>query len=204
MSKKYTFIHPTKTGGTALEQYFKKNYNTYIKGIGHGTICTNTNNPIIVVRDVKSRFYSMYTYWKNGATSGKFRRNKMWIEKNKSITIIDFINILKTNKKKLYSGFTWRDHFESITKWIGDTDYKNIIIIKYEENLNDKIMKLIDNLGIDNKKIEVPIKNKSNKNHCKYELDNEYVVNFINEYFSSDIELINKIDNNPELFKMVI
>ena len=31
----YTFIHPTKTGGTAMERYFSKHYKRLIKGGGH-------------------------------------------------------------------------------------------------------------------------------------------------------------------------
>ena len=28
----YTFIHPTKSGGTAVEEYFNKYYSEYITG----------------------------------------------------------------------------------------------------------------------------------------------------------------------------
>jgi hypothetical protein len=80
----YTFIHPTKSGGTALEQYFDKYYqkNIDISG-GHEVKCSNTNNPIIVVRDVKTRFYSMYKYWKNGAIDGLWKRSLDEIQQNK-------------------------------------------------------------------------------------------------------------------------
>lgn len=53
MNHKYTFIHPTKSGGTTLQKYFEMYYKNYITGIGHENKCTNNNNPIIVVRDVK-------------------------------------------------------------------------------------------------------------------------------------------------------
>lgn len=205
MKKHYTFIHPTKAGGTAVEQYFDKHYSEYIKGWGHNNICTNENNPIIIVRDVKSRFNSMFKYWKNGASDGIYKRDKEWIAKHSNVSIFDFINLLKTNKKELYSGFTWDMHFNCTTRWINpDINYKNIIIIKYESNLNNKIQKLINELGIENKNIELPIKNVSNNNNCEYDLNNEIINEFINEHFSSDVELINKIDSSPELFKMVI
>jgi hypothetical protein len=31
----FIFIHVTKSGGTALEDYFQKHYNSYITGYGH-------------------------------------------------------------------------------------------------------------------------------------------------------------------------
>ena len=205
MEYKYTFIHPTKSGGTALEKYFKNNYSDYIIGCGHDNICKDDNNPIIVVRDVKTRFYSMYKYWKNGAIDGNYKRDKEWLEKNKNVSVFDFINLLKTNKTKLYSGFTWSDHFSNTTRWIHpNINYKNLIIIKYEKDLDKKIHKILNILCIKDKNIPVPHINVSNIENCEYDLDDKDVNEFINEYFSSDIKLIDKIDNNPELFKIVI
>lgn len=51
----YRFIHPTKSGGTAVEKYFKKYYSNNICGEGHDNTCKNNNNPIIIVRDVKKK-----------------------------------------------------------------------------------------------------------------------------------------------------
>ena len=48
----YTFIHPTKTGGTAVEGYFKTFYPNHIQGEGHGNKCTANNKPIIIVSGV--------------------------------------------------------------------------------------------------------------------------------------------------------
>jgi hypothetical protein len=203
--KIYTFIHPTKTGGTAVEEYFSENYSNYITGIGHIFKCSNNNNSIIIVRDAKSRFLSIYKYWKNGAIDTHYKPSSYYKEKNKDITILDFINIWKTNKEYLLTNFTWDQHFHNITEWIGNTEYKNIIIIKYEKDLNNKIQKLINYLGIKNKNI--PLK----KCNISCTIDNEDellnhpdVINFVEEYFKDDINLLNTIENNPELFKLVI
>ena len=205
MGKKYTFIHPTKSGGTALERYFEKHYSDYIVGRWHNNICTDHNNPIIVVRDVKSRFHSMFKYWKNGATQGEYQRDIGWLTKYKKITIYDFIEMIKNNKQELYTIFTKPVHFANTTHWIDpNMSYKNIIIIKYEEDLNMKIQKLINTLGIENKNIPVPKINVSKNNDTEYDDDDKVINDFINQYFKSDIELINKINNNPELFKLVI
>ncbi len=53
---RYTLIHPTKSGGTSIENFFYLHYRSSFRGMGHASICKNNNNPIIVVRDVKSRF----------------------------------------------------------------------------------------------------------------------------------------------------
>jgi hypothetical protein len=37
-----------------------------------------------------------------------------------------------------------------------------------------------------------------------YEKNKEYVNEFINDYFKSDLELWNIIENKPEMFKLVI
>lgn len=202
---KYRFIHPTKSGGTAVERYFKQYYSNNICGQGHGDTCKNNNNPIIIVRDVKTRFYSMYKYWKNGAIDTQFKRNNEWCSEKSNISVLDFINMLKSKDKQLYQGFTWDQHFAPTVRWIDPScKYKNIIIIRYEENLNDKIQKLINRLGIKNKNIPVPVVNVSKNTNCKYDIENKIVNEFIQEYFKDDIELIHKINTKPELFKLVI
>jgi hypothetical protein len=202
---KYTFIHPTKSGGTSIEEYFSEHYSDYIIGGGHVNICNNNNNPIIVIRDVKSRFFSMYKYWKYGALDTKYKRTEKWKKHYANASILYFINIFKKNSANLYCEFLWGQHYYNSTKWIKEnTDYKNIIIIKYESNLNEKIQQLINLLGIPNKNIPLPIKNISVNVDNEEELNNDYVNNFISEYFKDDIILINKIETNPELFKFVI
>ena len=203
----YTFIHPTKSGGTAIENYIKKHYSEHITGIGHDNICSNHNNPIIVVRDVKSRFISMYKYWKNGSIDTIFKRDINWKKKYKNFTILDFINILKFDKKKLYNGFTWNQHFSNTSTWINNTDYKNIIIIKYDNNLNNKIQQLINYLKIPNKNIPLDVVNKSFiDNYDKHFIQkyDKQIDEFIKIYFKDDFILVNKINNHPELFKTVI
>lgn len=205
--EKYTFIHPTKTGGSACEQFFLNHYSNRIVGQGHVNLCTETNNSIIIVRDVKSRFFSMFKYWKYGAIDSVFTRDQKFCEQNESKTILDFIELLKSNKEYLYVGFTWDDHFKNISHWINNVSYKNIIVIKYESNLNEKVKKLLKTLNIPDKNIELPIFNVS-KVHSDdiecYKNNEEQINDFILKYFAEDIKLLDKIDNEPELFKFVI
>lgn len=201
---KYTFVHPTKSGGTSVDNYFAQHYKDYITNMGHEGSCKNDNNSIIIVRDVNSRFLSMYKYWKNG--SERYRLNQNLKNKRKDVSILDFIHLIKNNKTQLYSVFTWNQHFDNTTTWIDkDTDYKNIIIVRYEKNLNNKIQTLINKLGIPNKNIILPCKNVSIPVSNEHELiQNKEVQTFITDYFKDDIEFIHKIETTPEIFKLVI
>lgn len=202
---KYTFIHPTKCGGTSVEQYFQNNYSQYINAGGHGNKALNNNNPIIIVRDVKSRFISMFNYWKKGAIDTRFKRSKEFINKVKTVTILDFIELLKNNKQSLYVDFTWNVHFQQTTQWI-NCNYDKLIVIKYENDLNNKINELINYLNINNKNIILEKKNITQKpnNNDIYLFESKEVNEFIEEYFKDDIKLLDDINNNPELFKFVI
>jgi hypothetical protein len=201
---KYTFIHPTKTGGTACENYFKQYYHEYITGSGHVNVCTNLNKPIIVIREPVNRFISMYKYWLNGAIDTRYKRPTEFIEKYKNYDIKHFISLIKNNKKEdLYNKFTWDQHFHPITNWILDTEYSNIIIVKYDKTLNEKINKLITMLDIPNKHIDLPIVNISKNIDEPIHLDDSDM-EFIREHFKLDYELLEQINNQPELFKIVI
>ena len=205
---KYTFSDPTKSGGTACENYFEKYYSKFITGKGHYNRCNNCINPIIIVRDVYSRFFSMFKYWKYGSIDTKYKRSEKFIESNKDVTILDFITMLKNNQtQKLYDDFTWKLHFVNTTFWINNTNYKNIIVIKYVDDLNDKIHKLLNILEIPNKNIKlehINISKNNNNDNIFYEKNKKEIDDFINLYFKEDIKLMNTIEKNPEKFKYVI
>ena len=55
--------------------------------------------------------------------------------------------------KKLHYTFTWDQHFFPQVKWINDVDLKNLIIIKYQKDLNQSIQSLLKYLEIDNKEL---------------------------------------------------
>lgn len=205
MAKKYTFIHPTKSGGTAFQTFYLKHYINYFQGTGHDNLCKPDNNPIILVRDVYTRFYSMFKYWKAGAEGRP--RPPNFVAQHRNDTILDFIDMLKTNNKELIYGFTWDKHFTNTNYWINNTDYKHIVVFRYNNDLNSKLPKLLAELGIPDKNITMPHVNVSthNKKDEEFYKENEkYVNEFIREYFKKDIELIDAIENTPELFKLVV
>ena len=169
----YTFIHPTKTGGSACERFFLEHYSAFITGIGHGNRCELTNSPIIIIRDVKDRFFSMFNYWKYGAKDGKCIRNPSFLKHYEHVTIKQFISFLKNKSySHLFQGFTWKAHFLPQSSWISSTSdnnmdtstmYKHITVIKYDKNLDSKIPVLLKTLNIPDKHISLPFINSSKK-----------------------------------------
>lgn len=198
----YTFVAPTKSGTSALQQFFSS-YDENIKTNQHAFLCTNDNNPIIVVRDVASRFLSMYKYWKNGSLL--YTRSEEWKEKYKDFSLRNFVHYLKDKNPELYNDFTWDQHFAETFAWINGTDYKNIVVVRYETDLNDKIQALLTALEIPNKNIALEKRNVSiDESSCDAELEKEEIQLFIQEYFKNDLAFMKTINEHPEFFKMVI
>jgi len=201
-TNRFSFIHPTKCGGTAVEIFLLENYSKYfVMQTHHKLCCTNYNNPIIIIRDPIERFISLFNYWKYG--SEIFIRDKFFLEKNKNITIKEFISLMKENKTNtLFHSFTWAKHFQKMTHWINNTDYKNIIILTYKNDMNYTIQKMLRLFNIPNivdKKVE---KCNISKGKEQVILDEEDI-DFIKEYFKEDFDLIHLINTQPKLFRAV-
>ena len=111
--------------------------------------------------------------------------------------------IKNNDTQQLFNKTTWDKHFFQQHYWINNTEYNNIIIIKYDKNLNEKINKLITLIHIPNKNIPLPIINTTKENDENIILTNENFT-FIKNYFKDDYDFIEKINNNPELFKLVL
>ena len=198
---KFTFVHPTKCGGTSIAEILRNNYSKFFTVVyEHKTLCYDRNNPIILVRDPVDRFKSMYKYWKYG--SEKYGNNLKIKNYNKNnITIKDYINLIKIKSPILNSSYTWDKHYSPITDWIKVSNYKYLIIIKYCKDLNVPFQKMINTLNIPNLNIKIPHINIS-KTREDIILDEEDL-QFIKEHFKKDYELIDLINTNPTLFRSV-
>jgi len=197
-----SFVHPTKCGGTAVENFLYENYRNYfILNKAHGPTCLNHNNPVIIVRDPIDRFKSMFKFWKYGSRVNK--RSEEFLNKYKNVTVKQYILFIKTNKKEhLIGGVTWDVHIKPITHWIKNTKLHNIIILKYQDNIDPSVQKLLEIMKIPSKNVNVPYFNVSSTKE-KVILDDDDI-QFIKEYYSSDFDLWEKINEQPQLFRYVI
>ena len=133
----YNFIHPTKCGGTAFSECIIKHYLDHILCNDHTVLCSDTNNPIIIVREPIDRFLSMYKYWKHG--SSKWEQEPEHIERCKQCSIKDYIHFKKSEEKdKLITVFTKEEQYAPTERWLNATKYENIIIVKYTNDLSEK------------------------------------------------------------------
>ena len=198
----YTFIHPTKSGGTALEEHFSQHYDNYIEGRNHYNKCTPQNNPIIVLREPVDRFISMYKYWKYG--SNVFLRSKEFMDKYSSYTIKDYIDLIKINDlEELIIDFTYNEHILPTSYWLNGTPLDKIIIIIYVKNLDEKMTNILKTLGIPDKKIPIPIVNITKNSEEKVTLDDDDL-HFIRTQYKEDFDLYEKAQNQPYLFRKVL
>ena len=147
----------------------------------------------------------MFMYWKYG--SKLWTRSEYALNKNRNKTILDYIDlIVENNTQELCMQHLWKQHYDPLTQWI-NTDYKNIIVIRYEKDLNPKIQNLLKMLNIPNKgvllqEINPSIKNVNDITFC--EEHKKEITDFINVYFKSDVDFIHQITQHPSKFKMVV
>lgn len=202
----HTFVHPTKTGGTTLEQYFKKYHYKKIRGVGHIHTCANSQNPIVIIRDPMERFVSIYKYWRNGATDGKYTREPDWISIN---TISDFIEKLKSNnnsftKNFLHKDFTTNLHFSEQRYWLKPADHAKTLVIAYDkENLDEKVVELLKYIGLPRTGLPLPKVNvtKSSEKVCCEMTEKDK--SWVREKFKADFQLWHLVTRHPQRFKKV-
>jgi hypothetical protein len=196
----YTFIHPTKTGGTTFENYIEKHYNTYIKGRGHKKKCADVDNPIIILRNPYDRFISSYKYWKNGSPS--YERPIEWKKYNNHVTIDDYIEMVKNKDKRLIFKATRETHYAPQTYWIKPEDYKKTIVITYsKDGMEKKVFDLLKKLYIKNKYIPYE---KINVSYGEDISLTPQKMKKIYKLYEDDFILWDKVHNNKSLFKLVI
>ena len=201
---KYTFIHITKSGGSAVEIYFKKHYSKFIMGETHSYKAEKNNHPIVIVREPIERFISSYHYWKNGSYD-RNKRPQNFQAKYSNCSIKDYIHLIKHNiRTELVNGFTWREHLYKQDDWLNPAFYANSIVIIYEPNLQNKIYQLLDYINVENKMISLP---RYNITRCK---EGENVILekddllWIREHFKEDFDLWDKLHFQQECFLKVI
>jgi Sulfotransferase family len=207
----YTFIHIPKCGGSPVEEYFERHYSDRIFGTTHKWSCQKDNNPIVIIREPIERFISLYHYWKNGS-HGRNSRNQEFTEKYGNYNISDFIAAFKrcipaikgNYMHELSVGFTWRVHFFKQVYWIPPEYFANSIVIRYSNDLNDKIHQLLTYIEVEDKGIPLPKTNTTRKKEGEEVVISDEDLAWLKEWFKEDFILWEAANNLPQLFKKVI
>nr|WRJ69911.1 putative sulfotransferase [Oceanusvirus sp.] len=203
----YTFVHPTKTGGTAVEEYFKKYHAKHIRGVGHMHTCTNSPKPLIVIRDPMERFVSMFNYWRNGAVSGKYVRKKDWLPP--CDTISEFVKRLQENdpkfvRKHLHKDFTTHLHFSEQSHWIKPGDYAKTVVVVYDrQRMDEKIRDLLRYLHLPEKGLPLPRVNVTKTSPLEASEIGPKEEEWIRRRFKKDFELWHMVNKHQSRFKKV-
>jgi hypothetical protein len=205
----FGFVHPTKTGGSTIERHLFNNYSDYIVGEGHGntaaSVLASGKIPIIPIRHPYGRFHSMYTYWRNGASSGSFLRPENWkpVVKTASQFLLKWQNKNSELLAQMKVGFTWDIHFASYKEWFTKKEWdKAVVLIYHPSKLSGNFSLLLENLGISPVARKLPVINPS---AAKEDLNLTKEANeILRKKFAYDFELWEDLKNHPHKFKKVI
>ena len=134
---------------------------------------------------------SMYRFWRYGS-------DRM-VQSNQG-TIKDYIHYIKTNSDLLIDKFTKDVHYHQQIRWIPENTWSRAIVLKYQPDMTRSSEKLLEHLGISQKSV---LEHKNVSKGQPELLDHEDL-NWIRDYYKSDFELWDSVNNHPELFKKVI
>ena len=204
---RYTFVHPTKTGGTAVEQYFKEHHFGAVRGEGHLHTCANSANPIVTLRHPLDRFVSIFQYWRNGAADGKYRRDvEDWVPVN---TISEFIGKMRERDGSFVRNFLHRDftthlHFVEQRHWLKPADHGKTIVILYDKDgMDAKIRELLKHLSLPCVGLPIPRVNVTRSSEgvvCELTADDR---EWIERHYKADFDLWHLATKHPHRFKKV-
>lgn len=181
---------------------------------GHWCKCSDHHSPIIFLRDPVSRFVSMYNYWKNGSEKFKRTGKEVMLGKYKHMTtevrkrfdrytLDEYIDLVKTNSKKLTVTFTWDAHYAPQTTWISPGDYSKTIVVLYEEDLWPKVKELLEYIQVPLPEIRMGKINVSKKSVTVDDLEPRHI-DWIKQHYACDYELIESCIHHKTAFRKVI
>lgn len=194
----YAFVHVTKSGGTALERYFRAHVAEHVRGDGHDATCDSTRDvPIIVIREPLDRFASMYRYWKHG--SEVFGAGGGPVDAN----VKDFIAALRSNDTETLfrADYLWHHHVAPTSAWLGSAPLSSIVAVRYRHDLGAALPALFAALGLPAPAAALERVNVSGVEDV--ELDDEDI-QFVRERFAADFELWETLRTRPGAFRAAI
>ena len=195
-TKKYTFIHVPKTGGSALNKVlekYKKDFDLYSNHF-HNMVATKYNRPVLCIREPVDRFVSLYKYWRQYITDAV---------PNIDTSVKHFIHLLKNESKYLLiHPIISEYHYFQQANYIDSSVYPYAVIMTYDKyNMEKKTNNLLDYLNITEYMVSLPVQNVSKETDVY--LDNEDL-EFIRYKYKDDFKLWYEIQNHPEKFLKVL
>jgi len=196
-----SFIHPTKSGGTAIEKFLSEYYSDQIDvQVGHKRTSRDVDCSLIVVRNPYDRAWSMFQYWKYG--SDIFTRTPEFLAENEHVTFEWFLDRVQFNPDRVYGDFLWDVHFLPTSHWLDSSDYHNTVAMEYHTDMNDSLQELFRKNDIIDKGVVLRTVNPTSGKAGHQWTSNERLR--VERIFASDFYLLNMMQNKPELFNQVI
>ncbi len=203
----YAFVHVTKTGGTALERYFKAHLAEHVRGEGHDetceTACAENDTPILVVRDPFDRFASMYRYWKHGSEAFGGGSEAFGGGGPATASVKDFIAALRDGDSDVlfHADYLWAHHFAPTVAWLGAAPPSAVVVVRYRPDLGAALPALCAALGLPSP--EAPLEKINVSGVERVELDDEDA-EFVRERFAADLELWDRVVTRPGDFRAAV
>ena len=199
-SMMYQFIHPTKSGGTALDRHLKAHYSKWIHGTGanHQEKAQNYENPIVVIRDPYKRAASMFRYWKFGTKAHP--RDAKFKARVASTTLEQYLVMVENRDPALRHGSTWGVHWKPTSHWITPDDYAKSIVVEYSSNLDSALAKLLEFIGV-RKKATLEHVNTSEDVPVLWTPKAKTLVRTL---YAQDFELVKAMKETPSRFALVV
>ena len=198
--RQYQFIHPTNSGGTALERHFKAHYAKWIHGTGHShnEKARDYPHPIVLVRDPFERACSMFRHWKYGTKSQP--RDAGFKARFASATLEEYLVMVDNRAPALRYKATWNAHWKPTSHWITPEDYAKSVVIEYSPNLDEALTQLFEYIGAA-KTHSLEIINKSVKTPVEWTANAKALVR---KMYAQDFELLLAMREEPSRFALVI
>ena len=154
------FVHSTKTGGTLLEDaLLRQRCGIEASGRGHelkeSDYEKRHRTVVTVLREPLDRLHSQFFYWRDGSSSGPFRRTAFERREHQRLypDLASFVNaqmhgsrlaaMIRTNRMQ----FTWAAHFEPQAHWLNGRHLDTWVVCYNKTGLVDNARAMFAAMG---------------------------------------------------------
>jgi hypothetical protein len=197
-TKKHTFIHVPKTGGTSINKLLEREYPSHFDLYSnqyHNIVATKFNKPVLCIREPTDRFLSLHNYWSTFVNDH---------HEGVDTSLKNFISLMKQNSPTLLFGnppVLSEYHYFKQSNYIDPSVYPYSVVLTYDKDkLESKVNALLNYLNISKKYNTLPKETVSKKTNETPDGDD---LNFIKDRYYEDYLLWDKLNQNPGAFLKV-